>query len=776
MFTSDLEGTLIDAPCAGLGQRPLLPQVAAVVSRERQRAASDGLQAPVLLDAGDALFPSPLVNELGGDAESANAIAQALRQAGYDALAMGDLSISAPTRSFLGLVRAAGTASVPMILSNIACGEDAEAQECQNGVLGASSNQAIITRGDLRIGVVNLLPQSLAGAMPRRTLAGAALTDVIEAARARVRALRSAGVDAVVLISQLDSPTTAPRHTLELIAGLEGADLPDVVLASSVAGMATRIQAPGNGPPVLTVSAGSIGRAQLRREDGRWTLVESSTEELPAEGDQALTATVTGWNGAYCRENAQPLAHAALTAELDQAAFAQLVLRALREQTHAEIAFINRRAVAGAAIFPLSGQLTASQVQRALPFPTDIRVATIRGVDIEALVGHLLDSDAVYSAGLERRDGVLYINGRQINPDGRYQVVTTSFVSRGGDGILSGEGVLAADADRWEDIPPRAEGVSQLDDRVIRWLDVERPATPYDPEQPLDLYRRPLWYGSLTLDAGLSYSSIRDDNRDDEGNRRYNQAQLNRQGVLDLRFAAEGRFGLNTRGHAWNNLIRLRYGRQRLETEVGSGEFEWAESADQIYFRSGYDMDYLRDVVLDGAWYGPTIFLEYQLESEFSHEQANADDDSRHFLEMTGLLGLRLKPNDWFRISAAGGIRSVVLAPDPYPVPGLNLRAEIIRTPFYISPTFPIHLAASIDYFVGWPVAIPDSGLNTPDEGSAIHKLTGEIRLELTLFGPLRLTGSVRGFLYDENPGNVALAFDTMLGLSVALSDHTQTF
>ncbi len=80
-----------------------------------------------------------------------------------------------------------------------------------------------------------------------------------------------------------------------------------------------------------------------------------------------------------------------------------------------------------------------------------------------------------------------------------------------------------------------------------------------------------------------------------------------------------------------------------------------------------------------------------------------------------------------------------------------------------------------MDYFVGWPVAVPDVDI-APAAGSAVHKLTGEIRLEVEIIGPLRFLAIARGFIYDQDPGTVAMAFDATLGLGVALSDHTQMF
>ena len=772
LFTSDLEGALVEVPCQGQGRRALLPQVAAAVETARDEAERRGDLDPVVIDASDGLFPSALVGHLtSAEGGQAGALATGLSSAGYDAIALGDASVAAPARFVIPLMRALGEAGAPAVVSNASCGEEADQAACRAGVVGVTRRAVTLDRGAVQVGVVNALAEGLAQSIPPRFRGGATLTVPAEAMSERITLLRNDGADLVVLISNLDDAHTAPRRTLELLEALDGEAVPDLVIAASTAGIVSTMQAPGDGPPIVTASPGTLGRALIRREGDRWTLVEGGTRPL-SSSDEALATTVSGWNQDFCQRYDRALTGGELAVELDQAAFAQMVLRAMREQTNAEIAVINRRAISSSVDFPLEGRLTAARVHRALPIRSELRVATVRGSNVGSVIGAVLDSERAHIAGVERRDGSIYINGREINPDGRYQLVTTAFVAGGGEGIVD------ASAVEFEEVEPEA-GLesSALPDRVIHWLDSQRGATPYDPSESLNLHREPLWYGGVTLDATVTYTSITDDNvivgDDGSTSRRYNQTQLSRQGVLDLRGTLEARGGLSVRGHGWDNVLRLQYGRQRLETEVGSDVFEWAESVDLIQFRSAYDMDYLRDVVLDGAWYGPSIFLEYQLESEFFHE---IEDDSSHFLEMTGLLGVKFKPLNWFRFSVAAGIRSVVLAPDPFPVPGLNLRAEIVRRRFSVTPNFPIYVSAIAEYFVGWPVAIPDTGLNLPAEDSAIHKFSTELRLEITLYGPLRLTGSVRGFIYDEDPGTVATAFDATAGLSVSLSGHRQTF
>lgn len=775
LFTSDLDGALVDLSCGDTRRPALLPRIGAAVAQARSAA---GASATVVIDAGDALFPSALSSQLLSSETTAQELLRAVSAAGYDALAIGDNTLGAPTSSFTGLLQARGAAApagFPVVLSNVECAEGAA--EC--AMSGLVANQAIIERGGLRIGIVNVLPEALEGAVPAASLGGATLSAPADAARARITALRGEGVDLVVLVSNLDTDETAPRETLELLAALEGAARPDVVLAASASDVVARMEGPGNAIPILTAAPGVLQRAALRREGDRWVVAAFEPVAMPEEGDPALTQTVSRWDSEYCARFDRELAGGRLAADLDAAAFAQLVLQALRERADAEISFINRRAISEAGLFPLSGQLSSAEVIRALPNDSELRIATVKGSDLTALAGTILDSPAAYSAGIERRDGTIYINGRTIRPDGRYRVVTTEYVASGGDGIV------AADAASFRAVDGEDAGSPLLSRQVIHWLDTERGTEPYDPASTLDLFRRPLWYYGLTIDTSLAFTSIIDPNvptTDADGNTvyRYNQAQLARQGLLDLRFATEFNGGMTTRGHTWDNILRLRYGRQWLEPTRDSGTDleDWpdSESVDLIYFQTTYDMDYLRDVVLDGAWYGPSIFIQAQLESEFFHEDASPENP--HFLELTGLLGLKLKPIDWLQLSLAFGIRSMVTASDPFPVPGLSLRAEVARYRLTPAERLPIYLAFYVDYFVGWPVAVPTvtDVQNVPEEGSALQKLTAELRLEIEIYGPLRFLTMFRGFVYDENPGRVAGAVDLTAGLSVAFGGSRQSF
>lgn len=756
LVTADNHGGLVDSPCGGAGEAPpLLARVGRALA-----AAKQGRPATFLFDAGGGLFPSPLVIEAAADPGNAAAIARLLSRSGYDAMAVSEALLAAPNPAARGILHASREARVPMVSSSLTCADDAAAG-CMDGAAGLVAPTALVERAGVSVGFASVLPAAAADRMRAEIRAGARVTAPVDAARAAVRQLRSEGADVVVLVSHLDDSSTAPRATLDLLAALEGADRPDLVVAAGASSAIEQLRAPGGGAPILAVPPGLVGRVVLARSAEGWAVDAVGVHEPPVEGDADVADPIRASHRAYCEANGTPLARGTLAAPLDRDGFTRLVLRTMREAARAEVAFIDAAAVSPHALFPYSGQLTREEIARALPNDTELRVAWVRGSDLTTLAGKVLDSGRAVAAGVVRVDGALKVNGRDINPDGSYRVVTTAHVASGGGGVIP------PDAARWRPLDAGEGGALEIEDRVVQWLATGRDETPYDPSSDLDLYRRPLWYGTLTLDAGISDASI-------WNSAGYDQAQLARPRVFDVRGELHLRAGFSTRDHSWDNDLTLRYGRQRLESEPGSDSFTWGESADLVSYRSAYSLDYIRNALLEGAWYGPSVFLEYRLESEFYHERVDAEDDSAHFLEMTGLLGLKLQPLSWLLFQAAGGVRSVLLVPEPYPLPGLGLRAEIIRHQFY--EPLPLYLAAAADYFVGWPVAVPDDGVGLPSEGSTVHKFSLEGRLEFQIYGPLALTASARLFLYDEDTGPLALSVDSMLGLRVVLAGHTQDF
>ncbi len=742
LFTSDLRGALVEEPCEAGAAPPLLPVVSAVVREERARGA-----APVLLlDAGDALFPSPLVRDLASRPDSARALAEALRTAGYDALATGNTIVAAPRPAFRGFAGAAREAGLPLVLTNVECSREG-GEGCETTVAGLTERRAVIERAGLRIGVISLLPEDLPERVSRENVEGTRFREPIAATSRAVLALREEGADLVVLLSHADRSDNAPRATLEILSRLAPAESPDLVIAASTAGLATRIRTAGEGPTVLAVSGESVGRALLERgPGGRWETVEAGSVEPEGPPDELLGRVLASFRAVHCATGSRPLAGGRLASAMDRDDFLALLERMAREETRAELSVLNRAMVNGRP-FPREGVLTPSVIRRALPYETELRVAMVTGKALLDLAPRLLGAPALAVSGLTKRDSSYYVNGRVVDADARYRLVTNDFLATGGDGLFE-----RAEEMGFSPAPPDEAGNVSAADRLVAWVDLRPPGELLDPDLRLDLHTRPLWHGSTALTLSISDSHI-----DDRVG--YDEPQLRRQGLLDMRFGLELRGGMSTRDHSWDNLVQLRYGRQRLETEVGSGSHEWGESSDLINVRSGYTMDHVRNHLLEGAWYGPSLFVEYTLESEFDH-----DGEGAHFLEMTGTGGLRLTPVPWLRLQAGAAVRSRVLAEDARAVPGLALRAEVVRSRFFPRVRAPVYLAGLVDYFLGWP------------GGGEAHKLTAEGRIEVEVLGPLRLSASVRFFLYQEPGLSLATAVDSTLGLTVAMSQRLQTY
>jgi 5'-nucleotidase len=763
LFTSDQRGALVERGCgpAGEGSAPHLGRIAAALRAERARAARDGEAPPVLLDAGDALFPSPMMSDLVTVPSTARDVVAALRSAGYDALATGNTTLGAPRLAVVGLLGAAREAGLPMVATNLVCAgasgggeapvaDGAPAERCAGSVADLTDRVALVERDGLRLGVLSVLPENLASHLARANTEGAAFTPPAVAAAAAVAGLRARGADLVVLLSHVDHRVDAPRATLDLIRALEPAMRPDVVVTASTAGLAIRIDTSADGPTIVSVGGEGLGRVRLERSGEGWAVVHADEVDTTGLADDVLDRVLAGLRAGWCERQGRRVPGGALTATMSEDDFVHLALRVMREQTRADVALVNRTAVADRRLFPLDGPLTEGHLRRTLPFENGLRVASIRGSDIESVARRVLDAPTAAVVGIEDVDGEIRINGRAVDPDIRYRLVTIDFIADGGDDILDPEAL------EFEPARPDARGNTGLVDRISAWLGSRRGRGSYAPAERVDLYQRPLWTAVAQLDVAVADLQVADPTAGlEEG--AYDQPQLARQELFDIRLEAALRAGVSTRDHRWENRLELRFGFQRLQDAEDASLYEWSDSVDLLHFRSTYLYDAIRNRYLDGAWYGPSLFLEYDLESELWPEA-----EATHFVEMTGAGGLRLKPLGWLEIDVGAAVRARV--PGDGAGAGLVVRAEVARRRLFSRSSVPLYVAALLDYVVLFPAQGPT------------HKLVAEARLEMRLWGPLSATGSVRLFLYDEAWAEPGIAVDTTFGLGVNLASRTQRF
>ncbi len=254
-----------------------------------------------------------------------------------------------------------------------------------------------------------------------------------------------------------------------------------------------------------------------------------------------------------------------------------------------------------------------------------------------------------------------------------------------------------------------------------------------------------------------------------------------RQGQIDLNLGANVSGGVSTRDHKLLGSADVQYGRQRLETDIGSKEFQWYETLDYVKGRTSYSYEHFRNVVLGGVWYGPAMFLEGQVETEFqpatreseTTEGLVEDEDERYF-EATTTAGVRFDPTHELSVQTGAGVRSPLLQEDAPTWPVANIRTDLVRLPF-LAPSLeadptgmlllpPVHLSLAGDYWAVWK------------EGGAVHRMDASATVEVALVGWFSFQWSASGLMYVEPLGEAAFAFDNYVGVNLSVAGRRQDF
>jgi hypothetical protein len=194
---------------------------------------------------------------------------------------------------------------------------------------------------------------------------------------------------------------------------------------------------------------------------------------------------------------------------------------------------MNRGAVQGREIFPLNGALSALHMASALPFDDRIYVGRVKGSVLAALATS--DRAGRFILRGITTDGGVKINGRAVEPDTMYRVVTTGFVYDGGEG-----GIGATDGVELE-----VYGSQGPREFLTAWLD--RPHEGDITQIPVDPARRTRWSFNASLDLGFQLVDV--DNPQVVGamggmpTGAYNNPQLSRTSAMTLR--GDGRFAAN---------------------------------------------------------------------------------------------------------------------------------------------------------------------------------------------------------------------------------------
>ncbi|MBI5512606.1 MAG: 5'-nucleotidase C-terminal domain-containing protein [Deltaproteobacteria bacterium] len=681
------------------------------------------------IDAGDLLGAST-VTALA-TRRHLDALAEAVASLGLRGIALGHRDLAAPRSELVARANALRARSVPVVLSNLRC--DPSARALCDAVADAGDPPVLLASRGGPVALVALIAPTALQAVARDRAEGVELTDPAETLGRMVLAARSAGATQVVAIYDPDGPGIL-EASLRLVRGLPLEQRPDLFFVHDLSQRIATVEIERGAPQRLfATEPGRVLVTDLARRP--------TPEVAPPDGDAppAVDALATSLQRTLCEVAGERLAGAGLVAPLDREGFTTLLLDVLREDARAELAVINAGAVRPLPNFPLRARISRLDVLGALPFEDTLRVGAIKGSDLEAF----LRSDR--AARFRVRGAVLegdsvQVNGRPLEANLTYRVVTSGFVADGGDGGL-GDDVVAFSP--WGTEGPR--------DVLLRWLGVSREgdimAAPVDPSQ------RTRWTFRFFVDTSWSETSI-------ANTPNYQDPQLARaqgtaiQGDVELRASAEQpRYTLD-------NTLRLRLGFQRTLDMAGDTGLQ--KIADLITLRNQFG---LRAVWRTRRWWHPIPYLESYTESEFQPPDVAMSTREFHHLQWRPTAGVRFELPLRSNVNLGGGVDWETLEPGAGPRPVVVLRGEL-------PPTVLFKLQdREVEGQLFTELAYRDPLASTAE---AIMRLTA--RLSVPLFEPLSVSVTYDLFGRLRSGAPSALAHDLNLGLQLDLLRTVQLF
>jgi len=319
------------------------------------------------------------------------------------------------------------------------------------GVLEATRT---MTAGGARFGLVGLVDPSVKSSLPRRALDNWTFEDPVMAATREVKALRAAGVDVVLALSNL-----SPQQNAEVARRVAGIDaiVADLHERWSPESLRIRVDLPDRpysrpGSPALVARGFAnglgVGRleAAIEKDDRPGFHLASLRHELSSvtdriPGDLALAAEVAALREASSRERGEMLVpsfielegalpklkdYDATTAQgrISKRMWEEFMARVLRRRASGEIAIIRPLSH----FPPLIGKLHEDEVRGWLWTDETIVTLDLRGADLRQILAEDTGRELVLS-GLDRATGL--INGRGIDNGALYRVATTDLLFEG---------------------------------------------------------------------------------------------------------------------------------------------------------------------------------------------------------------------------------------------------------------------------------------------------------------------------------------------------------
>jgi 2',3'-cyclic-nucleotide 2'-phosphodiesterase (5'-nucleotidase family) len=752
-------------------------QAGLAVRLQREAQAEPELLEPVLLHAGDLIFPGPLARFLlGTDETGMEPLFQLLARIPYDAIGLGGQELSLPHAQLGPFFEEAAARKLPLQAVNLSCADGAESM----AICGAVGTQRgglpyrIIERGPVRIALLSALDPAHEPGIAAINRAGLGFGALSESLAPLVRTIRDQALADLVVVQVHLRGHDQEVDLHRLLLQLPGVDL--LVTNAPEDGPWGKLGAAG-GPifggyqvapehRTLIVNTGRsaddavVVTLDLERSEteGRWvpslrssTFVKTAEEQLDATTVDLVRAATQR----FCERWGQPLVDDRPLArpwQLDDVH--ALVLGAMRHATRTEVALINAGAVRNTGTLPLTGHLTEADLHTLLPFANAVVTARVSGKDLAALF--LRAPDRLVALGLGTRGKTVLINGRPVDLTRPYRVAMNRFVANGGDSIVNPASLKGVR--EWRS----ASGSNELTELILESLDDGGRRTgrdfAVDPQSAFpDLHRRLLF--DLSSSANASYRTVNVENPSVDDAPAYTQSELSSASTDQV--AVEGKLQAsgNSRAHNVVADLLLQYSVARLaDPEAETTPFD--ETTDLIQFKAVYEYAGLRALANNSVWV-PLPFAEFQLLSEFDRP----DTRDWHRLEAIGIAGIKLRPIPKLGLKIGGNWRREFLDPAGLSTFGLNAGYELTRLNLFKILKHPVQVESSLEYFYN-------------DVGNQdLHEIRAKLRLFFGLLNRLFFTTTFNSFAYRSGDvGAWGHNLDLTVGLSILFDTAIQAY
>lgn len=331
-------------------------------------------------------------------------------------------------------------AAFPIVATNLF---DRRTQANLDGLL----NEVIVTKGNMRLGVVSILADST---VEEYLLTEVEVRDPEPAVEASVQRLRNRGANVIALL--YSSP-------FDFIVDMLDQQVIDLALITDPHFEITaNSQIPEHPSNIYISQPGQAAVIELDWSAAEgvsldWSIVDlvnyASNDEVEAQIEGYLTRLDRLLNEVIGKV-ASPIDTRRPVVRARESAFGNFVADALRTFTRADIGLINGGIIRGEQVYQPGDEFTRGDVLRELPFRNRIALLDVTGQQlIDALENgfsqvenvkgrfpHLSGARVTFdpTAPVGARVKQVWVGDTPINPSARYRLVTSAYLASGGDG------------------------------------------------------------------------------------------------------------------------------------------------------------------------------------------------------------------------------------------------------------------------------------------------------------------------------------------------------